>query len=53
MVITGHDHQRDYREFGGTKYISLDALVDGYKNAGFMRLMVNDGNLSFEHFNLP
>ncbi len=53
MVITGHDHQKDYREFGGTKYISLDALVDGYKFAGFMKLMVNDGNLSFEHFNLP
>ena len=53
MVITGHDHQKDYREFGGTKYISLDALVDGYKFAGFIKLMVNDGNLSFAHFNLP
>ena len=22
MVITGHDHQKDYREFGNTKYIA-------------------------------
>ncbi len=53
MVITGHDHQKDYREFGGTKYISLDAIVDGYKDAGFMKLSVSGGNLSFSHFNFP
>ena len=53
MVISGHDHQKDYREFGNTMYVSLDALVDGYRYAGFLKLFVSDGKISFEHFNFP
>ncbi len=44
---------KGYLAFGNTSYISLDALIDGYRNAGFLKLYINDGNLSFNHFNLP
>jgi 3',5'-cyclic AMP phosphodiesterase CpdA len=51
-VITGHDHKKDQIEFGKTKYISLDALLDGHKEAGFLVLSVTDGNLGFDHLNI-
>lgn len=53
VVITGHDHIRGYLEFGNTRYISLDAILDGYPKAGFLKLYSNDGSISFNHFNIP
>ncbi len=53
MVVTGHDHRQGCIEFGNTTYVSLTALLDGYKDAGFMRLSVTDGNISFNHLLVP
>lgn len=53
VVITGHDHEKGYMEFGNTRHISLDALLDGYRNAGFLILFVDNGIISFNHFNIP
>lgn len=53
VVITGHDHEKGYMSFGNTRYISLDALLDGYQNAGFLKLYNNDGIISFNHLNTP
>jgi hypothetical protein len=50
MVITGHDHHRSEEFFGYTHYITLDAFIDGFEDASYLRLGVKNGKLtsSFE-----
>jgi hypothetical protein len=50
IVITGHDHRRSEEFFGKTHYITLDAFVDGFKEASYLRLEIKNGKLisSFE-----
>jgi hypothetical protein len=52
MVITGHDHHRSEEFFGGTHYITLDAGLDGFKDASYLRLEIKKGKLisGFEGF---
>jgi hypothetical protein len=46
MVITGHDHHRSEEFFGKTHYITLDAFFDGFKEASYIRLEIQNGKLS-------
>ncbi len=52
MVITGHDHRKDDRLFGRTRYIVMDPLEDKADNAGFFVLDIIKGELkyNFESF---
>ncbi len=43
MIIAGHDHTRNVVKLGNTTYITLDALADTYKDAGYLKLKI--GNL--------
>jgi hypothetical protein len=45
MVITGHDHHRSTEFFGKTQYITLDAFFDGFKEASYLRLEIQNGKL--------
>ncbi|MCX6262066.1 MAG: metallophosphoesterase family protein [Bacteroidia bacterium] len=45
MVITGHDHHRSEEFFGKTHYITLDAFFDGFKEASYLRLEIQNGKL--------
>jgi hypothetical protein len=45
MVITGHDHHRSEEFFGKTHYITLDAFFDGFKDASYIRLEIQNGKL--------
>lgn len=47
--ITGHDHKYDSFTFGNTNYIVTDALMDGYKNAAYLKLNIKDGTISVSH----
>jgi UDP-2,3-diacylglucosamine pyrophosphatase LpxH len=53
MVITGHDHKQDVVVFGITTYITMDALKDGFSNAGYFQIRVRNSNIDyvFEKFN--
>lgn len=52
MVITGHDHKHNARQFGNTIHITMDALEDGKKNAGYFQLNVNNEGLDYNFVNL-
>lgn len=52
MVITGHDHQKDAELFGNTIHIVLDALKDGYSDAGYMELHITGGTIHYSFKNL-
>lgn len=47
MVIAGHDHRRVEHQWGGAKYIVLDALRDDDKNATY--LVLQKTNLGFNY----
>lgn len=51
MVITGHDHKKDVQKFGHTTHIIMDALKDKLTNAGYLRLMIDDDNISYKFIN--
>ena len=44
--IAGHDHRYDKFVFGNTHYFVTDALLDGHKNASYLKLKVKDGTIS-------
>lgn len=44
-VIMGHDHNRSEEFFGRTHYITLDALLDGFEDASYLRLEIKKGKL--------
>lgn len=48
LVISGHDHKRSSSVFGNTTYITMDAILDGYRDAGYLTLTSTYGNLSYE-----
>ncbi|MEA1886052.1 MAG: metallophosphoesterase [Bacteroidota bacterium] len=52
MVITGHDHKKDSEIFGNTTHIILDALKDGYSDAGYMKINIAYGNIEYLFINL-
>ncbi len=48
MLITGHDHRRSDEVFGLTRYVTLDALLDGFSHASYMVLSVENGEIGVE-----
>lgn len=51
MVINGHDHIQNVKQFGPTTFITMDALQDGLDNAGYT-IISNVGNrLSYKNVN--
>ena len=52
MMVTGHDHKRNIVELGPTVHITMDALLDDYKYASYMKLNVNDGDINYEFIEL-
>jgi hypothetical protein len=47
LVIMGHDHLRAEEFFGGTRYITLDAIEDGLEQASYLKLEIKNGELSW------
>jgi predicted phosphodiesterase len=45
MVVMGHDHNRSEDVFGGTRFVTLDALEDDFENASYMKLKVKESGL--------
>jgi predicted phosphodiesterase len=52
MVIMGHDHNRSEELFGKTHFITLDALVDDFENASYLKLMVKNSGLEYQFADL-
>jgi len=48
MVISGHDHVRSINEFGNTTYITMDALLDGFSRAGYLKLKTTPLKMEYE-----
>lgn len=44
----GHDHIRAVNQLGYTTYITLDALLDDYSNASFLKLKSSNGKVGYE-----
>jgi len=51
MVIAGHDHEKNVVLFGNTTHITLDALKDDYKNAGYLNVFIKQGKIDYEFIN--
>lgn len=47
--FTGHDHKYDEFTFGNTKYLVTDALLDGNKDAAYLKLNVVSGTINVTH----
>ncbi|HDZ41246.1 MAG TPA: metallophosphoesterase [Bacteroidetes bacterium] len=52
MVVTGHDHRKASGLIGNTILIILDALLDGYSDAGYMEIRITDGGIDYSFINL-
>jgi hypothetical protein len=52
MVVGAHDHVRNVVHLGNTTYLTMDALLDNYDHAGFLKLFFNQGEIEFEFMNL-
>lgn len=52
MVFNGHDHLQNVEIFGLTTFITMDALLDGYDNAGYSIIKNSAGKLTFENVRL-
>ena len=48
VVVTGHDHKRNVVQLGNTVHITLDALEDASKNAGYCILSNYQGEIQYE-----
>lgn len=44
MVITGHDHKKSSEKIGVTRYVIMNALLDDFKDAGYLVLSVEKKN---------
>lgn len=51
MVISGHDHLKNSIAFGNTTIITMDALIDGFRDAGYLILEVKDGFPDYKFIN--
>ena len=53
MIITGHDHSKSIEKLGNTLYIVMDALLDGFKDAGYLKILIKgNDNIGYEFVNL-
>jgi hypothetical protein len=48
MIVTGHDHQKNEFVFGNTTHITMDALMDDNKNAGYLNIVITQGKIDYE-----
>lgn len=51
LVITGHDHEKSLETLGNTTYITMDALLDGFDQAGYLQLHIDELKPDFEFIN--
>ena len=52
MMVTGHDHKKNVVKFGNTTHITLDALQDDFKDAGYLKLNIAPSEVGYEFINL-
>ncbi len=52
MIITGHDHRRNTVKSGNTKHVTVDALLDDYKHAGYLIMKIVKGEIDLEFINI-
>lgn len=52
MVVSGHDHVKNEDILGNTKFITMDLLQDDFKNAGYFKLYIKNGQISYEFVNI-
>jgi 3',5'-cyclic AMP phosphodiesterase CpdA len=52
MVIMGHDHRRSEEILGKTRFITLDALQDGFEEASYLKLEIKDSGLEYTFIDL-
>lgn len=52
MVVSGHDHKKNVVKFGGTTHITMDALKDGYEDAGYLVLDIGPDSPAYEFVQL-
>lgn len=52
LFISGHDHVQNKTVLGNTTYIITDALIDGYKNAGYLKLSIGENDIDTEFIRL-
>lgn len=52
MIVGAHDHEKNVSALGNTTFLTMDALEDGYKNAGYLKFFVNQGVIEYEFVNL-
>lgn len=48
MVINGHDHHRAVDKLGNTTYLIMDAVLDGFPTASFVKLEVSQAKFGYE-----
>lgn len=51
MIVTGHDHKKNVVQLGHTTHITMDALLDGYNDAGYFELTAGASSLSYRFVN--
>ena len=52
MVIMGHDHDRSVNVLGNTTYLTMDALLNGLPNSGYIRLKKDNTGIQHEFIEL-
>lgn len=52
MVIMGHDHARSVNVLGNTTYLTMDALLNGLPNSGYIRLKKDNTGILHEFIEL-
>ncbi|MDZ7739739.1 MAG: metallophosphoesterase [Bacteroidales bacterium] len=52
MVLSGHDHKKNEAALGNTVHITMDALQDGYKDAGYLVLDIGPDRVAHEFVQL-
>ena len=48
MIVTGHDHQRNVATLGNTVHITMDALEDIKEDATYLKLRINQSDLTYQ-----
>ena len=52
MAITGHDHIKNVVKLGNTTHITMNAMYDGFKDAGYFKLNVMNGKIGYEFIDI-
>ncbi|MEN8118195.1 MAG: metallophosphoesterase [Bacteroidota bacterium] len=52
MVVTGHDHRRSEEKLGNTLFVSMDALLDDYNFASYLKLHFKQDEINYEFVDL-